>query len=135
MGLIYVSLMPAATTQGVKIEVQSSFVPEQSAPETSYFFFSYKIQITNLRDSPVQLLSRHWIITDGHGRVQEVRGEGVIGVQPVIEPGHMFEYSSFCPLETPTGMMKGSYEMNMAGGENFEVTIPSFFLVEPSSFN
>ena len=127
--------MTSETTDGVKIDATSNYIPEQSAPENSYYFFGYVIQVTNLRSSSVQLISRHWHITDGHGRIQEIRGDGVVGLQPVIEPGHMFEYSSFCPLQTPTGLMKGTYQMKDGDGLAFQVHIPSFFLTEPKSFN
>ncbi|HEX4924547.1 MAG TPA: Co2+/Mg2+ efflux protein ApaG [Bdellovibrionales bacterium] len=127
--------MSSETTAGVKVEVRSTYIPEESMPENFYYFFAYTVQITNLRTEPVQLLARHWIITDGQGRVQEVKGEGVVGEQPTIEPGHTFEYSSFCPLQTTTGLMKGSYSMIDSRGQNFEVLIPEFFLVEPGSYN
>jgi ApaG protein len=127
--------MNSETTLGVKVEAESHYVPDQSAPENSHYFFSYNIQVTNLRQENIQLIARYWLITDGHGRVQEVRGEGVVGLQPVIEPGQTFEYGSFCPLQTPTGMMKGTYEMLDASGDKFEVLIPEFFLIEPNSFN
>jgi len=119
----------------IKIEAESRYVPEQSDPKANYYFFAYRIKITNMGKEASQLLNRHWVITDGHGRVNEVKGEGVVGAQPTIEPGETYEYSSFCPLETPTGIMTGSYEMMRKTGEKYNVEIPSFFLVEPSSFH
>jgi ApaG protein len=127
--------MPSETTDGVQIEVRSAYVPEESMPENFYYFFAYTIQITNLRKDAVQLLSRHWTIMDGQGRVQEVQGDGVVGEQPTIQPGETFEYNSFCPLQTPTGLMKGTYAMIDSRGTGFKVRIPEFFLVEPGSFN
>lgn len=127
--------MSSETTAGVKVEVRSSYIPEESIPENFYYFFSYTVQITNLRPEHVQLLSRHWTIIDGQGRVQEVKGDGVIGEQPTIAPGATFEYSSFCPLQTTTGLMKGTYSMLDSNGQSFDVVIPEFFLVEPGSYN
>ncbi len=125
-----------ATTQGIQIEVHTRYVPEQSDKASNYFFFSYQIRIHNNSEQPVQLLSRHWIITDGRGRVEEVKGPGVVGQQPMIAPGGEFEYESFCPLGTPTGVMRGTYQMLVvANGELFNADIPQFFLSEPSSFH
>jgi len=115
-------------TQGVQIDVKPTYSPEQSRPGEGYFFFSYTIRITNLRPVPTRLLSRHWIITDGHGQTQEVGGPGVVGEQPVIPPGATYQYSSFCPLPTPTGNMRGTYEMVDESGEPFSARIPLFFL-------
>lgn len=127
------------TTHNVKVQALSQYIPERSDPHLGEYFFAYTIQITNLGSIPVQLLGRHWIITDGQGRKQEVKGEGVVGEQPLIPPGESFQYSSFCPLETPTGTMQGTYQMIFveAGkhGGNFDIEIPRFFLIEPSSFN
>ena len=127
-----------AKTRDVEVEVQSFFVPEHSCSVSGRFFFSYHIRIRNSGKRPIQLLSRHWIITDGNGRIEEVRGPGVIGQQPNISPGEEFEYESFCPLPTPTGMMRGSYQVriqNEADSEMVDVEIPQFFLVEPNSFH
>ncbi len=131
-------MVERATTHGVQIEVESRFVPENSDIDSHQFLFAYEIRITNKSDDRVQLLSRHWVITDGLGRVEEVKGPGVIGQQPWIEPGETFEYESFCPLSTPTGSMRGSYEMTSVSGTNpktFSAEIPQFFLVEPGSFH
>lgn len=132
-------MMERATTYGVEIEVESRFVPERSDIEQGQYFFAYEIRITNTTGTRVQLLNRHWVITDGRGRIEEVKGPGVIGQQPWIQPGETFEYESFCPLSTPTGSMRGHYEMTSSVGDQpgkvFSVEIPQFFLVEPSSFH
>ena len=124
-----------AVTQDIQVEVKARFVPEQSAPRDGRFLFTYQIKISNLGTFPVRLVSRHWIITDGNGRTEEVKGPGVIGEQPWIQPGQSFQYESFCPLPTPTGSMQGFYEMTSEPGGHFSVEIPQFFLVEPSSFH
>jgi len=125
-----------AVTNGIQVEVESCFVPEHSDLSNSSFFFSYKIRIYNSGQRTVQLMSRHWIITDGRGRIEEIRGPGVIGQQPSLSPGESFEYESFCPLPTPTGMMQGAYQMVcLQSGEQFDAEIPQFFLVEPNSFH
>lgn len=128
-------MVDRAITRQIQVEVQSRFVPEKSNGERSQYFFAYQIRISNLGEAPVQLLSRHWLITDGNGRVEDVKGPGVIGQQPWIQPQSSFEYESFCPLSTPTGSMKGSYQMVTESGENFSIEIPQFFLVEPGSFH
>ena len=120
--------MYCEVTQGIRIEVEPVFVPEQSRPESSYFVFSYRIRITNEGGVPCQLLRRHWIITDGNGVVHEVKGPGVVGEQPEIAPGESFEYSSFCPLPTPTGNMRGTYQMTAQNKTEYDVKIPLFFL-------
>lgn len=124
-----------ATTRGVEVTVQSSFVPERSQPALGRWFFAYRIRISNRGDVPVQLLNRHWVITDAHGNVEEVRGPGVVGEQPLLEPGEAFEYTSFCPLETPFGTMEGSYEMLTRDGETFWARIGRFTLSEPLAVN
>jgi ApaG protein len=113
-------------TRDIQIDVEPKYLPQESSPET--FVFAYTVRIKNLGDSPAQLLSRHWIITDGHGKVREVQGEGVIGEQPRLDPGESYEYSSFCPLPTPSGNMRGTYEMIDGSEERFTVRIPLFFL-------
>ena len=122
-------------TGPIEITATSRFSAEQSRIERGEYLFVYHIRIRNLGDHQVQLLSRHWIITDALGRVEEVKGSGVIGVQPEIQPGAEFEYESFCPLPTPTGSMQGRYLMVQPGGERFEAIIPTLFLVEPSRFH
>ncbi len=124
------------TTEEIQVQVESQYVEEQSSPQTNEYLFTYTVRLTNLGGQKPQLLRRHWIITDGMGRIHEVKGEGVVGKQPVIEPGECFEYSSFCPLNTSTGTMKGFYEMvDTKNGREFKIEIPQFFLVEPSSFH
>ncbi len=125
-----------AVTKGIRVEVKSSFLPGQSEPGSSRFYFSYHIKITNNGPTRVQLVSRQWLITDGLGRSEEVKGPGVIGQQPQLNPGESFEYESFCPLSTPTGTMKGTYQMLcLETQQGFQAEIPEFFLVEPSSFH
>jgi ApaG protein len=125
----------AATTRGIMVEVESSFVPDRSDPMRSRWFFAYRIRIANQSDAVVQLVSRHWIITDAHGRVEEVKGPGVVGQQPVLEPGEAFEYTSFCPLATPFGTMRGSYQMTTQDGSTFNAEIAQFTLSEPLPVN
>jgi len=123
----------SATTEGITVRAQPSFVPDQSSPAQGRWFFAYRIHISNDGDDVVQLLSRHWIITDANGRVEEVRGPGVVGEKPVLKPGESFEYTSFCPLPTPFGTMEGSYQMVARGGASFDVEIPRFELAPPMS--
>jgi len=122
-----------AVTNNVRVEVESQYAPERSQPFQSHWFFHYTVRISNEGDGTVQLLSRHWIITDGTGKVEEVRGPGVIGEQPVLEPGETFRYASGCPLTTPSGMMQGSYRMVTDEGASFDVEIPAFSLDSPMS--
>lgn len=124
-----------ATTRGVKVEVESRYLEEKSDPGQKRWFFAYDIRISN--DSPVvvQLLTRHWIITDANGNVEEVKGPGVVGNQPVLAPGESFEYTSFCPLSTPFGTMEGSYQMVTDGGGSFNAVIAQFALSEPMTVN
>jgi ApaG protein len=124
-----------ATTRGVRVEVQSSYVPERSAPAQGHYFFAYRIKVSNVGDETVQLVSRHWVITDGNGRVEHVRGPGVVGEQPVLEPGEAFEYTSFCPLPTPIGSMHGTYQMVTSDGARFDAEIAPFSLAVPSALN
>ena len=124
-----------ATTRGVKVTVRSSYVPERSQPAAGRWFFAYRIRITNRGAVPVRLLNRHWVITDAHGEVEEVRGPGVVGEQPTLAPGESFEYTSFCPLPTPFGTMEGSYEMVTDDGERFWADIGRFTLSEPLAVN
>ncbi len=124
-----------AETHGIRVEVEPAYVHEQSNPNNDYFFFAYSVRITNKSPRDVQLVSRHWIITDAFGSMEEVQGPGVIGQQPLIRPGESFEYSSFCPLNTPTGSMRGTYTMKDTGGVEIVVEIPLFILSEPSHFH
>lgn len=118
-------------TRDIKIAVEPDFLEDQSDPDENRYLWSYRVTIENKSELSVQLLSRYWRITDGRGRVREVRGDGVIGEQPVIAPGRAFEYTSGAPLETSSGFMTGSYHMRTSAGENFEVGIPMFALESP----
>jgi len=120
-----------ATTGDVTVRVAVSYLPEQSAPSSGRWFWSYHIRVENKGERSVQLLSRHWIITDGRGAVHEVRGEGVVGEMPLIGPGASYDYVSGCPLPTATGSMTGSYRMVDEDGRGWEVAIPTFPLVGP----
>jgi ApaG protein len=117
-------------TNGVRIDVAPFYVPEKSVPAMNQYLFGYEITITNENPEAVQLLHRHWIITDALGRVEEVKGPGVVGKQPRLKPNGSFTYDSFCPLPTPFGSMRGSYKMMRDNGEFFEVEIPLFSLVQ-----
>ncbi len=111
-----------------RVEVQPDYLPEQSAPEQGVFSFSYTITITNAGEVAAQLISRHWVITDAAGQVQEVKGLGVVGHQPLLQPGQSFQYSSGCRLRTPTGTMQGSYFCVAEDGERFDTPIEPFLL-------
>jgi len=123
----------AATTRGVTVRVAPTFLAEQSEPEEGRWAWAYHVRLENEGEAAVQLLSRHWIITDASGRVEEVRGPGVVGEQPVIEPGRSFDYVSGCPLPTPSGLMRGTYQMVDADGDRFDVQIPAFSLDSPQA--
>ena len=118
-------------TRDNKIAVEPDFLDDQSEPEESRYLWSYRVTIENKSEIAVQLLSRYWRITDSRGRIREVRGDGVIGEQPVIAPGRAFEYTSGAPLETASGFMTGTYHMRSSTGESFEVGIPMFALESP----
>ena len=120
-----------AVTRGVRVQVLSEYSPERSDPANSQWFFLYTIEITNEGNETVQLVSRHWVITDAEGRVEEVRGPGVVGQQPVLAPGESFTYTSGCPLTTPFGKMEGTYQMLTAGQGEFDAKIAPFTLSEP----
>jgi len=120
--------MYQAVTRDIEVIVTPRFLPERSSPDNGYFFWAYTIEITNRGTQTVQLKTRHWKITDAHGRLQEVRGAGVVGEQPVIKPGESFEYTSGVPLPTPSGFMLGTYSMETPNGENFDIEIPAFSL-------
>jgi ApaG protein len=122
-----------AVTRGIRVEVQSVLVPERSDPDDAQWFFAYRVRITNEGEEPAQLVSRHWVIIDGHGRIEEVRGPGVVGEQPTLGPGDAFEYTSACPLRTPHGSMHGTYQMVRPGGERFDAEIAPFALGEPEA--
>jgi ApaG protein len=124
--------MSVAVTEGVIVEVAAAYVADRSSPEHGEFFFAYTVRISNTGPRAVQLLSRHWVITDARGRIEEVRGPGVVGKQPVITPGSSFSYTSACPLGTPWGSMSGSYEMLREDGSRFDARIGEFELAIPS---
>jgi ApaG protein len=124
-----------AVTRGVRVAVESRYHADRSDPGRREWFFSYRIRIANESPATVQLLTRHWTITDSNGRVQEIRGPGVIGKQPILTPGQAFEYTSFCPLSTSFGTMHGSYGMERDDGTRFDAEIPPFALGEPYSIN
>ena len=115
----------------IRVSTQTAYVEGQSEPAAGRYLFAYTITIANAGSVAAQLLTRHWLITDANGRVQEVRGEGVVGLQPVIEPGSSFEYTSAAVLETPVGSMTGSYSMVAADGQLFDAAIPLFRLSVP----
>jgi len=124
-----------ATTRGIRVEVEAQYVPARSEPSEGRWFFAYRVRITNDGTERVQLLTRHWIITDAMGQIEEVRGPGVVGEQPVLDPGDSFEYTSFCPLPTPFGSMRGTYQMVTSSGGTFDAEIAQFGLREPYSVN
>lgn len=119
----------------IRIEVATRYLPEQSDPESERYVFSYAITITNIGSVAAQLISRHWLITDAEGKVQEVRGLGVVGNQPLLQPGEKFEYASGSALETPVGTMKGTYQMVAEDGTHFDATIPEFVLSMPRTLH
>ena len=119
------------TTRSITITVVPTYLDDQSSPEESHYVWKYHVRIENNGEATVQLRNRYWRITDSRGRVREVRGNGVIGEQPVIKPGEKYEYSSGAPLETASGFMGGSYRMKTTGGELFDVGIPTFALESP----
>jgi len=123
--------MYSAVTRQIEVLVEPEFLPERSSPENRQFFWAYSIVIVNESSETVQLKTRHWIITDGLGQQQEVRGEGVVGEQPVIGPGERYEYTSGVPLTTSSGFMTGSYQMVTESGEKFDLAIPLFSLDSP----
>ena len=127
--------MSEAITNGVKVQVAARFLEERSNPHTNKFVFAYTVTITNLEAVTVQLLSRKWIIKDADGDVETVEGPGVVGEKPVLQPGQSFEYTSFCPLETPFGTMEGHYNMVAADGSRFEAKIAPFGLAMPGALN
>jgi ApaG protein len=118
-------------TRGIRVAVKPAYLDDQSDPLEGQFLWSYTVTIENESPETVQLLSRYWHITDGDGRVQEVRGAGVVGAQPVLAPGQKFQYTSGCPLPTASGHMTGRYQMRAASGEAFEAEIPAFILESP----
>jgi ApaG protein len=125
--------MSTAITQGIRVSVKSRFMPEQSG--SGRFAFAYTVRIENLGQVSAQLKSRHWIITDGNGKREEVKGDGVVGNQPVLRPGEKFEYTSGAVLQTPHGSMRGTYRMVTEDGKQFDAEIAPFPLMQPASVN
>jgi len=123
--------MYTATTRAIQVTVQPRYLPDQSDPTKSQYVWAYQVRIENKGPVAVQLRSRHWKITDGLGRRQEVKGRGVVGETPRLEPGEVFEYTSGTPLSTPSGFMGGTYQMTSDSGENFDIEIPTFSLDAP----
>jgi ApaG protein len=124
-----------AVTEGIQVDVSARFVAEQSSPERGHWFFAYQITISNLGERTVQLMSREWVITNADGRVEIVRGPGVVGHQPTLRPSEGFQYVSGCPLDTAVGTMEGKYHMVAEDGTAFEVAIAPFTLADPMSLN
>lgn len=122
-------------TRGIRIEVLPTYHREHSDPVRDYWFFSYTIQITNEGTEQVQLLSRHWVITDATGKTQHVKGPGVVGETPILAPGEAFSYTSFCPLKTSLGSMHGSFQMRSGTGDSFDALIDPFVLEDPETIN
>ena len=127
--------MSEAVTNDIRVEVVSRHSPENSKPLQDEWVFQYTVRITNQGSETVQLLSRHWIITDALEHTEEVKGPGVVGEQPVLAPGESFKYSSWCPLKTASGMMRGAYQMAHAGGNQFDIEIAPFALKAPYTVN
>ena len=127
--------METAITEGVEVSVESFYLPDHSVPEEDRYVYAYRIRLKNRSSRTVQLLRRHWIITDSTGEVNEVKGEGVVGEQPVLEPEGEYEYTSGSHLKSPIGTMHGTYEMVTPSGELFDVTIPCFSLEVPGVLN
>ena len=119
----------------IKITVEPRYIPDRSNPVKSYYFFAYHVTITNKGTAPAQLISRYWHITDGHGNTEDVHGPGVVGEQPNLAPGEIFEYTSFCPLPTPLGTMEGSFQMVEENGRQYDAIINPFRLVAPQVLN
>lgn len=117
------------------ISIKTAYVEAESQPEKNHYFFIYRVTIKNMGNAPAQLMSRHWMITDAFGHKEEVRGPGVIGVQPKINSGQTFEYESACPLPTSSGSMKGFYHMISDEGESFSIEIPEFYLLAPTALH
>ena len=124
-----------ATTEGIRVHVKSQYLADQSVPQAKRYVFAYTVTIANEGAEPAQLRTRHWIITDGTGKVEEVKGPGVVGQTPYLRPGEQFEYTSGCILQTPRGQMHGSYQMVRPDGRGFDAVIAPFLLALPHSLN
>lgn len=129
--MVLETAMYSTTTRSIKVTVESHYLEDESSPTDDHFVWAYRVRIENQGGETVRLRRRHWHITDGKGRVQEVRGPGVVGEQPVLAPGQSFEYTSGTPLSTPSGIMVGTYQMETGIGEHFDVDIPAFSLDSP----
>ena len=127
--------LSTAVTEGIRVVVESVYIPEQSSPKSRRYVFAYTVKIANEGATGAQLRSRHWTITDGDGKIEEVRGPGVVGQQPFLKPGEHFEYTSGCVLQTPRGQMHGTYQMHRADGTMFDAIIAPFALALPHSLN
>ena len=127
--------MSDTTTNGIRVQVTTKFLSERSSPQDNDYWFAYFIRISNVGGQTAQLISRHWIITDSDGEVEEVQDEGVVGKQPVLQPGTTFDYNSFCRLKTSVGTMHGSYQMVTPGGGAFDARIAPFTLAVPYALN
>ena len=123
------------TTRGIRVQVESAYVPDRSNPKEGSYFFVYHVRIRNVGSETAQLISREWIIPDAEGEVERVKGPGVVGEQPLLPPGGGFEYTSFCPLKTSVGSMHGSYQMVTTTGEKFDAVIAPFTLAVPNAVN
>jgi ApaG protein len=121
-----------ANTREIAVSVEPTYLETRSSPDSSQYFWAYRVIIENQGRETVQLLSRHWMITNARGELTEVKGPGVVGEQPVLKPGESFEYTSGVPLDTPWGMMGGAYQMESEGGERFDIEIPTFSLDSPN---
>jgi ApaG protein len=127
--------MSDTTTNGIRVQVEARYLAEQSSPRDNQFLFAYRIRIVNEGAETAQLVSRRWVITDADGHVEHVQGPGVVGEQPVLEPGASFEYTSFCPLRTSVGTMQGTYQMVRSNGDGFDAVIGPFTLATPNALN
>lgn len=125
----------SATTEGIRVNVKSQYLADQSVPQSKRYVFAYTVTIANEGGEPAQLRTRHWIITDGNGKVEEVKGPGVVGQTPYLRPGEQFEYTSGCILQTPRGQMHGTYQMVRPDGRGFDAVIAPFLLALPHSLN
>jgi ApaG protein len=121
-----------ATTREIAVSVEPTYLETRSSPDSSQYFWAYRVIIRNQGREKVQLLSRHWMITNARGELTEVKGAGVVGEQPILKPGESFEYTSGAPLNTPSGMMGGAYQMESESGERFDIEIPTFSLDRPN---
>ena len=122
----------AANTRGIAVSVEPFYLDARSSPDNSQYFWAYRVTIENQGQETVQLLSRHWMISNARGELTEVKGPGVVGEQPVLKPGDIYEYTSGAPLDTPSGMMGGAYQMESESGDRFDIEIPTFSLDRPN---